>query len=500
MKMVTESGLAEIVGAGNVSADPAVLEAYAGDQSFVGKMTPRFVVKVDGLETVQKLVNLAKETGTPLVPVSSGGPHFYGDTVPSTGDAVIVDLSGMKKVDLIDPFERVASMVEPGVTFGELIPAVAKEGLRLNMPLQPRATKSVVGSMLSREPVIMPHYHWDISDPIGSTEVVFGTGDMFRTGAAAGPGDIAEQRAAGGVQKEAAGPSAMSLHRLLQGAQGTMGIVTWASARCELIPDREQPYFIASDDVAKLLEAAHWLIRLRLGNELLILNSVDVAALMADDDADYARLMAKLPPWVLFFNLGAYKYFPDMRMEGQIQDTRELLQRLGLQTVQSVGRASAQASSWKPSAGLRPSPTGSCAAAGGCQDIFFLTTYAEDPRTDQGHDRGGRRGRLRRRQDGHLPAAHRPGHQLPRGVQPLLRPDRQGRGRRRAGPGHEHDPATDERRGLLLEALRRSGQTDHEPGCGQRRSPEEVQGDRRPGRHPQSRQTLLLREGTRRWR
>ncbi len=82
-------------------------------------------------------------------------------------------------------------MVEPGVTFGELIAAVAEKGLRLNMPLQPRATKSVVGSMLSREPVIMPHYHWDISDPIGSTEVVFGTGDMFRTGAAAGPGDIA---------------------------------------------------------------------------------------------------------------------------------------------------------------------------------------------------------------------------------------------------------------------------------------------------------------------
>ncbi len=248
--MVTQGQLAEIVGAGNVRADTGTLEAYAADHSFVGKMTPRYVVKADGLETVTKLVNLAKETGAGLVPVSSGGPHFHGDTVPSTGDAVVVDLSGMKKVDLIDTFERVASMIEPGVTFGELIPAVAEKGLRLNMPLAPRATKSVVGSMLSREPVIMPHYHWDISDPIGSTEVVFGTGDMFRTGAAAGPGDIAAQRRGGGVQKEAAGPSATSLHRMLQGAQGTMGIVTWASARCELIPDREQPYFLASSEWA----------------------------------------------------------------------------------------------------------------------------------------------------------------------------------------------------------------------------------------------------------
>jgi FAD/FMN-containing dehydrogenase len=272
----------------------------------------------------------------------------------------------------------VASIIEPGVTFGELIPLVAKEGLRLNIPLQPRATKSVVGSMLSREPVIMPHYQWDISDPIGSTEVVFGTGDMFRTGAAAGPGDIAEQRVAGGRQKEAAGPSAMSLHRLFQGAQGTMGIVTWASARCELIPDREQPYFLASNDAAKLLEAAHWLIRLRLGSELVILNGVDVAALMAEDEAAYARLVAKMPRWVLLFCLSAYKYFPDMRMDGQIQDTRELLQRLGLQTAQTIGGVSAAEfleSVRRPSA----EPYWKLRRGGGCQDIFFLTTNAKIP-------------------------------------------------------------------------------------------------------------------------
>jgi FAD/FMN-containing dehydrogenase len=376
--MVTESGLAEIVGAANVSADPAVLDGYAGDQSFVGRMTPRFVVKVDGLETIEKLVKLAKETGTGLVPVSSGGPHFHGDTVPSTSDAIIVDLSGMKKVDLIDTFERVASMIEPGVTFGELIPAVAAKGLRLNLPLAPRATKSVVGSMLSREPVIMPHYHWDISDPIGSTEVIFGTGDMFRTGAAAGPGDIAEQRRGGGVQKEAAGPSASSLHRMLQGSQGTMGIVTWASARCELIPDREQPYFVAGDDLGKLIEAARWLIRLRLGSELLILNRVDVAGLVASGEGDYAKLVAALPRWVLFFSLSAFKYFPDMRMDGLIQDTRELLQRMSLQTVQNVGGIGAGEFLEiirRPSA----EPYWKLRRGGGAEDVFYVTQSGKVP-------------------------------------------------------------------------------------------------------------------------
>lgn len=376
--MVTHSALAEAVGSANVISDPAALAAYARDRSFVASVTPRFIVKVDGLESVKKLVGVARETGTGLVPVSSGDPHFHGDTVPSASDSVIVDLSGMKKVDLIDSFERVASMIEPGVTFAELIPAVAEHGLRLNMPLQPRATKSVVGSMLSREPVIMPHYHWDISDPIGSTEVVFGTGDMFRTGAAAGPGDIPEQRKGGGVQKEAAGPSASSLHRMLQGAQGTLGIVTWASARCELIPDREQPYFLAAQDLAKLLEAAHWLIRLRLGNELLILNKVDVGALWTADDAEHAKLVARLPQWILFFNLGAYKYFPDMRMQGQIQDTQELVQRLGLETVQNIGGIGAGEfleAIRRPSA----EPYWKLRRGGGVQDVFYVTTYAKIP-------------------------------------------------------------------------------------------------------------------------
>ena len=124
------------------------------------------------------------------------------------------------------------------MTFGELIPAAEKEGIRLNLPLLPRATKSVVGSLLEREPVVMPKYQWDISDPVACLEVIFGTGEDFRTGQAAGPGTVEEQWAVGGVQKAPYGPHVAAWHRLVQGAQGTMGIVTWASLRCELLPKR----------------------------------------------------------------------------------------------------------------------------------------------------------------------------------------------------------------------------------------------------------------------
>jgi FAD/FMN-containing dehydrogenase len=322
--------LVEIVGADNVSFEKAILEEYSKDMSFVNKVKPGCVVRPRNSEDVEKIVKLANETLTPLVPVSSGPPHFRGDTVPTLGGAIIVDLGGMKKIMRVDRKNRVA-MCEPGVTFDELISAVEKEGLRLNMPLLPRKSKSVIGSLLEREPVIMPGYHWDISDPLACVEVIFGTGDMFRTGSAAGPGTIEEQWALGLAQTEAAGPQQASWHRLIQGAQGTIGIVTWASMRCELLPKLEEPFLVGSSQLSKILELVHWLIRLRLVRECLVLNSSNMAAIMAKEWlSDYQELKDSLPPWVLFFNIAGYEYLPEERVSYQTKDMMEITQRIGV--------------------------------------------------------------------------------------------------------------------------------------------------------------------------
>ena len=376
--MIAEEKLVKIVGKGNVSCDQAALDEYATDMSFVNAVKPDYVVKPRNADDVAKLVNLAKETLTPLVPVSSGPPHFRGDTVPSTGGAVMVDLSGMKKTIRVDRRNRVA-MVEPGVTFGELIPAVAREGLQLNLPLLPRKSKSVVGSMLEREPVIMPKYHWDISDPLACVEVIFGNGDMFRTGAAAGPGNIEEQWAAGGVQKEAAGPSSSSWYRLIQGAQGTMGIVTWASVRCELLPRVEEPFLVGSSQLDRLLEFTHWLIRLRLVNECFTLNNSNLAAIMAKKwPSDYQAIKDTLPTWVLFFNIAGYDYLPEERVSGQIEDMMDIAQRVGVEPVGNIGRVSAAkllTVANKPSG----EPYWKIRHKGACHDIFFVTIYNKLP-------------------------------------------------------------------------------------------------------------------------
>lgn len=376
--MIEKKNLVKIVGADNISSDKTTLNEYSRDLSFVNKVMPEYVVKLKNTDDVQKIIKLARETLTPLVPVSSGPPHFRGDTVPSTGGAIIVDLSGMKKIIRVDRENRVA-MFEPGVTFDELIPAVTGEGLRLNMPLVPRKTKSVVSSLLEREPVIMPGYHWDIADPLNCVEVIYGTGDMFRTGAAAGPGTLEEQWAAGGAQVEAAGPSTSSWYRVIQGSQGTMGIVTWASARCEILPKLERPFLVGFSQLDKIVEMTHWLVRLRLVNECFVLNNVSLAAIMAKKwPDDFRNIKESLPAWIIFYNLVGYNYFPEERVKGQVEDMTDLAQRVRVEPMQAIGGVSAtellkavQSPSEEPYWKLR--------CKGACQDIFFLTIYDRLP-------------------------------------------------------------------------------------------------------------------------
>ncbi len=374
--MIKAGKLEKIVGARNVCRDQAALEAYSRDMSFVSGARPECIVKPGTAGEVGQIVKLARESQTPLVPVSSGPPHFRGDTVPGMGGAVVVDLSGMKKIIHVNREAR-ACMFEPGVTFGELIPAVTKAGLRLNMPLLPRAAKSVVGSLLEREPVVMPQYHWDIADPLNNVEIYYGTGDMFRTGAAAGPGTIEEQWAVGGAQVEAAGPSTASWYRIIQGAQGTMGIVTWASARCEILPKVEEAYFVGSGSLEKIIDLIHWLVRLRIANECFVLNNVNLAAMTAGKGA-YRQIKDALPPWILFYNAAGYDYLPEERAAGQAADAADAAQKLGLEPVKVLGGVSA-ADFLKMVQLPSAEPYWKVRQKGACEDVMFLTIHDKVP-------------------------------------------------------------------------------------------------------------------------
>ena len=371
------SGLEAIVGKESVFDDPDFLEGYSSDLSFVSGTRPRCVVKPENALQVKELVMWANITGTPLVPVSSGGPHFRGDTVPGIGGAVIVDMSGMKRIIKVHDVDRVA-LVQPGVTYGELQAELREHGLTAYLPLRPRASKSIVGAALERDPITQPNYHWDSLDPMLCAEIVLGTGDIIRTGEAAGPDTIEEQWEIGKAQMAPFGPGQYDQNRLLSGAQGTIGLVTWASLKLRPLAEQTRAYFVGSDTPGSLTEVVYQTLRQRIGNHCFIVNALNFACLVAKGPSEIAALAAQLPAWILVQTFEATGELGADKLEYQVADFGDILAANDLEAaVEALGGVKASdmhallaepsEDPWK----LRDK--------GGVHEVFFQTTLDKTP-------------------------------------------------------------------------------------------------------------------------
>ena len=409
---------------------------------------------------MQALIGWANETGTPLVPVSSGAPHFYGDTVPSVPGAVMVDLSRMNEILRIDRRNRMV-VIEPGVTYAQLQPELAKEGMRVTPPLYPRANKSVIASLLERQPTLITRYNYSLPEPLRNCGVIWGDGTRFFTGESGmGPADLEGQWAGGGRQVDPKGPLQTDYYRLLTGAQGTFGIVTWASVKCELLADPKKLLFVTAPTLDDLVDLTYRLARLRVADELFIVNGAYLATLVGTDAADVAALRDTLPAWTLVMGVGGRALFPEERMAVAEKDIAEavaahgkiLLSAIpGLATsrvaaavygLYDAGAAADGAAHWK----LR--------SKGAVARHLLPHAARQGVGLPGDHARRGRGAQVPGGGRGRLPAAAASGRGVSHGVQPSLRSRRQAGSRQRPRPLHRCQQATHQRRRLLLPALR----------------------------------------------
>jgi FAD/FMN-containing dehydrogenase len=374
--MALKAELAGIINAAGVSDDAESLDAYARDMSFTRPRKPKLLVKPESTEEVQAIVKWANRTQTPLVPVSSGPPHFRGDTVPGAPRAVIIDLSGMKQILHIDRRNKVA-LIEPGVTYPQLQSALAEEGLRLSMPLLPRANKSVIASLVEREPATIPRYQWIMLDPLRTMELVWGNGELFRTGDG---GDWRKSET--WTRKQApiggGGPGQTDFWRLVSAAQGSMGVVTWASVKCQVLPEVYKLYFVAAKKPESLIDFVYRMLRLRFGDELFILNNFTLAAILGGGGEAIKARASALPPWTVLIGIAGRERLPKERVEFQEKDISDIAQQYGfplLPEIPGARNSEVQQAIINPS----PEPYWKLDYKGGCQDIFFLTTLDRTP-------------------------------------------------------------------------------------------------------------------------
>ena len=305
--------LKDIVGSTRVFTDEAVLSKYAQDTSNGPLRKPGVVVQVLSTAEVQSIVMLANEHSVPVTPKSSE-VGFYGAGIPEQG-GIVIDMSQMKKIRRIDRLNKWA-LFEAGVTYGELQAELAKQGMFAMNPLLPHKDKSVITSCLEREPRITPKHHLD--ETILTMEMVLPTGDLFHTGSmcvsAAPPENIPEQ--AHSDICNFMGPG-IDWFRLIPGSLGTYGIVTVMNVKIGFIPQRQKLLFFGFKTLDACVDPAYHLLRKLIGDECFLLNSRNLATILAEDPREIEALIASLPPYILVLNLTAGEWFPEEKMEYQ---------------------------------------------------------------------------------------------------------------------------------------------------------------------------------------
>jgi FAD/FMN-containing dehydrogenase len=363
---------------GSVSQDSADIAAFRVRNPILDEpVAPSYVVRPADAAELQRLMRVANDVGLNLTLASSTGGHCKGGFTAAK-DSVLVDLSSWKGIPWVNRRNRVC-LIEPGVTYSELLRALAPYGMTIPMPLSPRSGKSVVTAVMDREPSTWPNRQWDSGDPVASTEFVFGNGEIFRTGAAGGPGTLESQRAAGGAQKSPAGPSQTDFHRVVQGSQGTMGAVTWIALRAELKPTVERPLLLGADSLAKLIPFVYEVQRPWLGEHSFILDRTAAAMLLhARGGEMFGEIRSSLPRYLCLQNIAGFERLPKERVEYQTKDLEAIARAHALQPAPDCGRVSAQRL-----LDIATTPSGEWDwrhhLHGSCLSLFFLTTLDRVP-------------------------------------------------------------------------------------------------------------------------
>jgi len=235
----------------------------------------------------------------------------------------------------------------------------------------------VLTTYLEREPGTIPKYQYDFIDPLLTLEVVYGTGDDFRTGSASGPGDPDTLKS---DKVNPWGPGSVDYFRFVSGAQGTMGLVTWATLKTEVLPSIQKLFFIPVHDITKLSTPMNMLLRRRIVDECLAVNNVTLAAVLAKNRPDdFKRLKISLPPWTIITCISGYKRRPKERIALHQKNLYACCKEVGLTPQKKLIETDCFEDDVLTflRSGSNGMPYWKNRQKRNCSDIFFLTTLSK---------------------------------------------------------------------------------------------------------------------------
>jgi len=253
------------------STDPAVLTASRADRSgWPPAGRPAAVVFPDSAEQVSRVLRLAHEARTPVVPRGAGTGLSGGATA---GDGtVVLDLSRMNRILAVSPADATA-VAEPGVITADLDRAAGEHGLRYAPDPASVAISTIGGNIATNAGGLRCAKYGVTRDSVLGLEVVLADGRRLSTGTAT-----------------LKGVTGYDLTGLFVGSEGTLGVVVRATLRLRPIPLATATVAASFPDVEAAAAAAVALSS--AGVQPAIAELLDEATLRAIDAAQGTSLRA----------------------------------------------------------------------------------------------------------------------------------------------------------------------------------------------------------------
>jgi len=268
--MTLKSDLENFLGQENVSSETEIIKKYSCDQSFVQPRSPDIVAFPQNVEQVQEIVKYANSTNTPVVPFSSG-LNFHGAAIPKEG-GILMDLSKMNKILEIEE-NNWHCVIEPGVTARQLQDELEKHQLKAMLPAGIHPERSVMTSLLERDPSMASASFEFGNELIMDTELVLPTGELFRTGL----------WSSGVKPGSPMGPVRAMINRLWTAAQGTLGIMTKMNIKVEYLPEKRKIFMIPFDSFPDAMPTLKAVQRKEIGHECFLMNNFNIASMACKD-------------------------------------------------------------------------------------------------------------------------------------------------------------------------------------------------------------------------
>ncbi|MCP4753378.1 MAG: FAD-binding oxidoreductase [Proteobacteria bacterium] len=249
MSQTTIEALRQAVGAARISTEEHVLQERRRDYSFINELNdfqgrtvpkPCCVAMPADTADVVKIVNVCRETQTTLIPFGLGSGVVGG--VIANPEAVVLDMSAMKRIKKIDTYNLMATF-EAGVRGSDAEAALNKQGLMLGHYPQSMDLSSVGGWVATRAAGQFSSAYGCIEDIVMGLEVVLPDGEVLETKL---------------TPRAAAGPN---LNEIFLGSEGTLGIVTAVTFSIHWKPEKQEYTAFYAGDMDKGFELQRYIMQ-----------------------------------------------------------------------------------------------------------------------------------------------------------------------------------------------------------------------------------------------